>query len=108
MKYIKHIPSMALMSFIYWLAFSKDITLFVWLSWIYLGLVFFGLFLEESHRFMKDYGVGEFLIGLPFAIFNYYILWNFDESRVYLIAQIIMTLLVYAVMFNCKANKYES
>jgi len=105
---MKNIPSFIICSLIYWLAYAKDYTFFVWVSWILIGFGIIGLFLEETKRLYEEYDVLTFLTGLPFAIFNLWVLWSYDESKIFAITYTFLSLICYQVLLYCKYNLKSS
>lgn len=108
MKYIKDIPATILGVFIYWLAFAQNYTFFVWTSWAVIGLAIIGLFTEDFKQKCLNYDIINFLISIPFSVVVYWILWKFDEDKVFMITSIILSLIIYSAVFHHKYNKHES
>jgi hypothetical protein len=103
MKTLKKIIISTILSFIYYVAFVKDIALFEFLSWFLLSMAFIGIFLPSSRKDFLKIKWRDFSIGFLFAIFNLWISFkNGGETFGY--AYLLFTLSAYSYYFIIKTE----
>jgi hypothetical protein len=67
MKTLKKIIISTILSFIYYVAFVKDIVLFEFLSWFLISMAFIGTFIPSYKHEILKIKWHDFLIGFPFV-----------------------------------------
>jgi hypothetical protein len=103
MKTLKKIIISTILSFIYYVAFVKDIVLFEFLSWFLISMAFIGTFIPSYKQEILKIKWHDFLIGFPFVIFNLWTLFkNGGETFGY--TYLLFTLSAYCYFFIIKTE----
>jgi hypothetical protein len=103
MKTLKRIFISTILSFIYYVAFVKDIVLFEFLSWFLVSMAFIGILIPSSKQDFLKIKWYDFLIGFPFLIFN---LWMFFKNggETFGYTYLLFTLSAYCYFFIIKTE----
>lgn len=115
---MKNIPSYLLISFMYYLGYQKDITLFQVLSWIIISLSTFVIVLgfvglnmintnDEVGKLKAKFPSSiEFMIGLIFLVLNSVIFYGHDIYYAYIFASSLSYLFLFRVYQKLKTHNH--
>ena len=107
MKTLKKIFILTILSFIYYVAFVKDILLFEILSWFLMSMAFIGTLLPSYKQVILKIKWYNFLIGFPFITFNLWIFFkNGGETFGYI--YLLLNFLTYCFFFIAKTESKEN
>ena len=107
MKTLKQIFVSTILSFIFYVAFAKNIMLFEFLSWFLMSMSIIGGFMPSYKQEILKMKWYQFLIGVPFITFNLWIFFkNGGETFGY--AYALLTLIAYCRFFTAKTESKEN